>query len=105
MKIKYMDEDCIEFDNTYEITYDNYQNTNDVVYVDFFGLDNEALDYDFKKNLIFEKTDGGFNFGNKNGKMFFVPCHSNQCEDVKIVVSLNNKPVLYIDDGFNDVND
>ena len=47
-------------------------------YADFEQLDDEARNYKFAENLVFEAVDGaGFRFGS-GGRMFFVPCYSMQ---------------------------
>lgn len=98
MKIKKITAGYILFDNGYEITYDHRQDCCECNYADFEQLDDVAKNAEFEENLLFEKVaDGGFRFGNI-GKMFFVPCYSDQngyySSDVDIY--LNGKKVLNV---------
>lgn len=83
MRIESITDDKIKFDNGSEITFDHSQNCCEYNYADFLYLVDESglFDYEFDKNLDFEEVlsgDCGFRFGNKNGRMFFVPCYSEQ---------------------------
>lgn len=80
MKIHKVSEYAIEFDNGREITSEHYPDCCECNYADFQQLvenNSDILDYDFENNLIFEKCDGGFRFGDSK-RMFFVPCYSEQ---------------------------
>lgn len=69
--ILFSDESKIEFDHCQDCCENNY--------ADFEQLDDIARTTDFDtSNMIFEAVpDSGFRFGN-TGKMFFVPCYSEQ---------------------------
>lgn len=78
MKIKEVTSEYIEFDNGEAITFEHCQECWEDNYADFEQLDDIARATKFKSPLQFEKVeDAGFRFGNK-GKMFFVPCYSDQ---------------------------
>lgn len=79
MKIYEITEDAIIFDNGNEITYEHEQDCCENNYADFSQLEDLAKTVNFDENLTFEEIEGyGFRFGNPNGKMFFVPCYSDQ---------------------------
>lgn len=74
-------------------------------YADFLMIDDEALNTDFPEDLNFEAVHGaGFRFGFP-GRMFFIPCYSEQngyySSDLDIyycgkkVLSLACEEVLY----------
>ena len=78
MKISKVDEFSIRFDNGNFITYFHERDCCEHNYADFSQLEELAYDMEFEENLIFEKVSyNGFRFGNE-GKMFFVPCYSDQ---------------------------
>ena len=79
MKIRYVTDDHILFDNGNTITFDHDQDCCENNYADFMQLDDEARAYDYdEKNMRFEAVEGsGFRFGD-NRRMFFVPCYSDQ---------------------------
>jgi len=78
MKIKEVTKDDIVFDNGNVITHDHEQDCCEHNYADFEELQEDAKDYEFDEDLIFEKVTGGFRFGSKNTPMFFIPCYSDQ---------------------------
>lgn len=97
MKIKEVTTEQILFDNGYKITYGHEPDCCESNYADFDQLDDIARDTVFDEDLTFEEVpESGFRFGNNNGKMFFVPCYSDQngyySSDVEIF--LNGKSVL-----------
>lgn len=99
MKIKEVTRKHILFDNGYEITYAHEQDCCESNYADFEQLDDIARDTIFDENLTFEEVKGnGFRFGNNNGKMFFVPCYSDQngYYSSEVEIFLNGKSVLYV---------
>lgn len=79
MKIIKIDDEKIVFDNGSFITFSHDQDCCEYNYADFMQLrDTDIENETFNTNLIFEKVDGsGFRFGNL-GKMYFVPCYSEQ---------------------------
>ena len=97
-KIKEVTCGHILFEDGSKITFDHEQDCCEYNYADFEQLDDIARNEMFDtKNLKFELTGSyGFSFGNKNGRMFFVPCYSEQngyyTSDVDIY--FNNKCVL-----------
>ena len=63
-------EKLISFDHDQDCCEDNY--------ADFKQIDREALTTDFPEDLTFETVPGlGFRFGYP-GRMFFIPCYSEQ---------------------------
>ena len=79
MKIKEVNENMILFDNGNSITFDHRQDCCEQNYADFEQLDDIARTVKFDPNLEFQACEGaGFLFGNRPGKMFFVPCYSCQ---------------------------
>lgn len=80
MKIKNVTEDAIEFDNGDIITSEHYPTCCEYNYADFKQVDNIALETDFEYPIQIEcdENNGGFRFGNKPNKMFYIPCYSEQ---------------------------
>ena len=79
MKIIKVDGEAIRFDNGNSITYEHYQDCCEYNYADLEQLDDLARDTEFDEPLEYEAVEeSGFRFGNKNGKMFFIPCYSEQ---------------------------
>lgn len=78
-KIIKINADGILFDDGSEISADHYQDCCEANYADFEQLDDIGRNTDFDTSkMIFESVDGeGFRFGNV-GKMFFIPCYSEQ---------------------------
>lgn len=78
MKIKEITSGHIEFDNGEVITFEHCQDCCEDNYADFEQLDDIARATEFESPLQFEKVENaGFRFGNE-GRMFFVPCYSDQ---------------------------
>lgn len=79
MKIKEVNDEFIVFEDGSYITYDHEQDCCECNYADFRQLEETALETEFDvENMVFEVVeDSGFRFGNE-GKMFFVPCYSDQ---------------------------
>lgn len=78
MKILYAIDECIMFDNFKMIEYDHNQECCENNYADFESLEESAFKEDFEEPLSFEEVPhSGFRFGNP-GKMYFVPCYSEQ---------------------------
>ena len=99
MKIKSVEEEKLVFDNGFTITSDHAQDCCEYNYADFPQLDDIAMATDFDPDLKFEAVEGaGFRFGNE-GKMFFVPCYSDQngyySSDIEIYY--NGKQVLHFE--------
>lgn len=79
MRIKEVNENMILFDNGNSITFDHEQDCCEQNYADFEQLDDIARTVEFERPLEFQACEGqGFLFGNRPGKMFFVPCYSCQ---------------------------
>lgn len=79
MKIKYINEDSIQFDNGTALTYDHDQDCCENNYADFKQIEKSALDIEFDERLLFEEVEGkGFRFGCVGTPMFFIPCYSCQ---------------------------
>ena len=100
MKIKEITDMAIIFDNENTITFDHIPDCCEYNYADFEQIDDIAQNTEFDENLVFEEVkDTGFRFGNTNGRMFFVPCYSDQngyyTNDLEIYY--NNKQVLMIE--------
>jgi len=80
MKIHKVTECAIIFDNDKEISFEHEADCCEYNYADFPQVienNSDILDYDFENNLIFEKCDDGFRFGDSR-RMYFVPCYSEQ---------------------------
>lgn len=99
--IIYIDEDCLQFSNGKEITYDHGQDCCEWNYADFKAIADEVRGLIFDmRDLRFEAVeDSGFRFGNE-GQMIFVPCYSEQngyyTQDLDIY--LDGEEVLHIED-------
>lgn len=79
MKIKEVNGEHILFDNGMDITCDHDQDCCECNYADFEQIDDIAMLTDFDEVLSFEAVEqSGFRFGNQHGKMFFIPCYSDQ---------------------------
>ena len=79
MKIVSVTDEKILFDNGNSITFDHEPDCCEYNYADFKQLDDIARTVEFDPNLEFQACEGaGFLFGNRPGKMFFVPCYSIQ---------------------------
>jgi len=79
MKIKYINEDSIQFDNGTALTFDHDQDCCENNYADFKQIEKSALDVEFGKWLLFEGVEEkGFRFGGVGTPMFFIPCYSCQ---------------------------
>lgn len=78
-KIIKTEDNYLEFDNGNYIDCYHCPACCEWNYADFAQIDDIARETDFDtENMMFEKVDGaGFKFGNL-GKMFFVPCYSEQ---------------------------
>lgn len=77
IKITSITEDAIIFNDGSEITFDHEQDCCEKNYADFSQLEDLAKETTFTWDLNFEICNGGFRFGNL-GKMFFIPCYSEQ---------------------------
>lgn len=78
MKIIYVTDEIILFNNGDYITFDHTQDCCEYNYADFLQIEDRARKINFNYPIIFEKINGkGFRFGNKR-KMFFIPCYSEQ---------------------------
>ena len=96
MKISKVDDYSIRFDNGNFITFFHEQDCCEHNYADFSQLEELAYNMEFSTNLVFEKVHrSGFRFGS-GGRMFFVPCYSEQngyySDDIYIFY--NGKKVL-----------
>lgn len=79
MRIAEVTEEYILFDNGDRITYDHEQDCCESNYADFEQLDDIARTTDFDTPIEFEDAEEyGFRFGNNDGRMFFIPCYSQQ---------------------------
>lgn len=78
-KIISITDNAIVFDDDSSITFNHSQDCCEDNFADFKQLDDIGRNVDFDtKNMTFEAVPGsGFRFGNP-GKMFFVPCYSEQ---------------------------
>jgi hypothetical protein len=78
MKIINVNDLAIVFDNGNIITYNHTADCCENNYADFEQIEDFAYETEFEEELIFEGVpESGFRFGNK-GKMFFIPCYSEQ---------------------------
>lgn len=79
MKIEYITNERIVFDNGSYITYEHDPDCCELNYADFRSIDSHAWGYNFDDNLIFESYSGyGFGFGDNANMMFRIPCYSCQ---------------------------
>ena len=81
MKIDFINESKIVFDNGNEITFDHDQECCEHNYADFLYLkeDDGIYDIEFDENLKFEVVpNAGIRFGSVSMNMVFVPCYSKQ---------------------------
>lgn len=100
MKIKEVNDECIEFDNGNCIEYRHYQECCEENYADFKAIDEIALDTEFDEDLLFEPVeDAGFRFGSKNTQRFFIPCYSaqNGYYSSSVEIYYNDEQVLCTD--------
>lgn len=100
MKIKEITDYTIVFDNGNIISYEHVPEWCECNYADFAQTDDIARMTEFDEDLDFEEVpEAGFRFGNNDGRMFFVPCYSDQngyySSDVSIYY--NGKRVLGVD--------
>lgn len=106
MKIKEIADEKIVFDNGDIISYDHIQDCCEFNYADFESLEDPyygACHTEFNTPILFETAVGGFRFSNE-GKMFYVPCYSEQngyyTADLDIyyndnlVLSMNDLPII-----------
>lgn len=81
MHIVLIDDEQIVFSNGNTITYGHEQDCCEDNWADFKYLKDDETIYniDFEEDLCFEAVEkSGFIFGNKSGKMYFIPCYSDQ---------------------------
>lgn len=79
MRIKEITDEKLIFDNGMTISFYHEQDCCEYNYADFKQIDDLARAEEFDpNNLVFEESDYGFLFGNKSGRMYFVPCYSEQ---------------------------
>jgi len=97
MKVVKINDEMVLFDNGYKITYDHDQDCCECNYADFEQLRDTGIEKeDFSPDLIFVGVgDYGFRFGNP-GKMYYVPCYSQQNGYYTYAVDIyyNNKLML-----------
>ena len=78
IRIIKVDDECIEFNNGSKIEFDHAADCCEWNYADFSQLESLARKTSFTLPLSFEVVENcGFRFGNR-GKMFFIPCYSEQ---------------------------
>ena len=95
------DEQILHFTDGSTITTFHAQDCCEWNYADFDQIDDIAPTFDFDMdNLVFEKVNGGFRFGNLPSKMVFVPCYScqNGYYSTDISIQYCGFDALYIDD-------
>lgn len=90
MKIKKLDENFILFDNGSVISGSHYPECCEENFIDPSQLEDIAMDFDFPEDLVFEKCDYGFRFGD-GISMFFVPCYSEQNGYYSCDIDINYK--------------
>lgn len=78
MKIVEVNYEEVVFDNGSTIWYDHSQSCCEENYADFKQIEDAAMNWEFDEDLQFEMVeDYGFRFGS-GGRMFFIPCYSQQ---------------------------
>lgn len=99
-KISDVDSFGIHFEDGSVLTYEHYQDCCEHNYADFEQIDDIALNTVFDTEaLVFEHVPGsGFRFGNA-GKMFFVPCYSEQngYYTDEITLIFNDKEIFVVE--------
>jgi len=101
IEITEINDEYILFSNGSKISYDHDQDCCEWNYADFEQLDDIARKTKFTLPLQFEGVEGsGFRFGNEPGKMFFVPCYSEQngYYTSELNIYLDGRQVLHIDE-------
>lgn len=103
MRIAYVTEDYIEFDNGNVIDFVHREDCCERNYSDFTQLEQLAFNAEFDEELKFEKTEHGFRFGDSN-QMFFIPCYTQQngCYSPDVKIYYNGNEVLSVEDEWID---
>lgn len=99
MKIVSITDEEILFDNGNTITFDHRPDCCEHNYADFEQLDDVARAVEFDPDLEFQACErAGFLFGNRPGKMFFVPCYScqNGYYSTDVAIYYNGKLAEYL---------
>ena len=78
MKISKFEQGYLMFDDGSYISSEWCPECYENNYADFSAIDDLAKAIDFSEDLIFERADYGFRFGNNPYFMVFVPCYSEQ---------------------------
>lgn len=77
IKIVRAEQEYLEFSDGTTITSQHVPDCCEYNYADFSQIDDLAKEWEFEHPILFEESDYGFRFGNKD-KMVFVPCYSIQ---------------------------
>lgn len=95
MRIKRVTDACIEFDTGDILRSWHRPVCCEENFASFSELEDIARETEFQEPLLFEAVCGGFRCGNE-GKMFFIPCYSEQngCYTSDVDIEFNGKCVL-----------
>lgn len=95
IKVVRAEEEYLEFSDGSTITSHHDPDCCEYNYADFTQIDDLAREWEFEHPILFEESEYGFRFGNKD-KMVFVPCYSNQNGYYSYSVSIyyNGNPVF-----------
>jgi hypothetical protein len=77
IKVIRAEQEYLEFSDGTTITSEHDADCCEYNYADFTQIDDLAKDWEFEHPILFEESEFGFRFGNKD-KMVFVPCYSEQ---------------------------
>lgn len=95
IKVVSADPECLEFSDGSTITSRHEADCCEYNYADFSAIDDLAWEWEFEHPILFEESEYGFRFGNKD-KMVFVPCYSaqNGYYSYSVDIYYNDKPVF-----------
>lgn len=95
IKVVRAEEEYLEFSDGSTITSHHDPDCCEYNYADFTQIDDLAREWEFEHPILFEESEYGFRFGNKD-KMVFVPCYSIQNGYYSYSVSIyyNGNPVF-----------
>lgn len=95
IKVVRAEQEYLEFSDGTTITSQHDADCCEYNYADFTAIDDLAREWEFEHPILFEESDYGFRFGNKD-KMVFVPCYScqNGYYSYSVDIYYNGKPVF-----------
>ena len=95
IKVVRAEQEYLEFSDGSTITSRHEADCCEYNYADFSAIDDLAREWEFEHPILFEESEYGFRFGNKD-KMVFVPCYSDQngFYSDSVDIYYNDKPVF-----------